>query len=174
MPTCLHNLRGYVPTCLCALNYYVPTSPHFLLAYMLTCLYIFFVPMCLGALNYFVPTCAQFSRAYVPKTTHFYPQAANLMVWQKRGTQQWDPGNSKTPGTPGTPGSPRPSILQDLMDARDPQDLWTIGKLPLSFEVQDLNTVQLFLICCKKYRDEVSHRYGSVVFFQQRCRTAIL
>ena len=52
-------------------------------------------------------------------------------------------------------------------DPVGPQDLRTLGKLPLLFEIQNLNIAQLFLILCKKYRDEVSHRYGSVVFFSK-------
>ena len=81
------------------------------------------------------------------------------------------PGTSGTLGTPGTlgsqylripwtPGTPRTS---GPSDPRGPQNLRTLWKLPLSFEIQNLITVQSFLICCKKYRDEVSHRYGSVV-----------
>ena len=44
-----------------------------------------------------------------------------------------------------------------------PQDLKIIGKLHLPFEIQNLNTVQLYKKY-KKYRGEVSLRYGSVVF----------
>ena len=81
----------------------------------------------------------------------------------------------RTPGSPGpsgpqdpqylripwTPGTPRTSGPLDLLG---PQGLRTLGKLPLPFEIQNPTIVQLLLICCKKYRDEVSHRYGSVVF----------
>ena len=62
---------------------------------------------------------------------------------------------------PWTPGTPRTSGLSNRLG---PQDLRTLGKLPLPFEIPNLNTVQLFLICCKKYRNEVSHKYSSVVF----------
>ena len=59
-------------------------------------------------------------------------------------------------GSHGPLGPPGP------LDPWTPWDLRTLGKLPLPFEIQNLNTV--YLICCKKYRNEVSHRYGSVVF----------
>ena len=115
-------------------------------------------------------------------------------AWYKNGTQSWDPGTTKTTKTLGTPRTHGTSQdLQDPKDTWDlqnsgttstsvshgppeaagpldawtplgPQDFRTLGKLPLPFEIQNLNTVQLFLICCKKYRNEVSHRYGSVVF----------
>ena len=86
--------------------------------------------------------------------------------------EKWDsvlghPGTSDTPGTPGTfgtPGTPSTSGSHGPSDPLRPQDLKTLDKLPLPFEIQNLNTIQLFLICCKKYHDEISHRYGSVVF----------
>ena len=71
------------------------------------------------------------------------------------------------PGLLGPPGPPGPPVPQDPMDSGTPvvsQDLMTLEKLPLPFEIQNLHTVQLFFIRCKKYHDEVSHRYGSVVF----------
>ena len=87
-----------------------------------------------------------------------------------------------SPGTPGRsvpqdpmdpPGTPRTSEPSDPLES---QNLRTLGKLPLPFEIQNLNTVQLFLIFCKKYHDEVSHRYGSNVFFSKGVvlKTAIL
>ena len=70
----------------------------------------------------------------------------------------WDPQYLRITLTPKTPRTSGPS------NPLRPQDLRTFGKLPLPFEIQNLNTVQLFLICCKNYCDEVSHRYDSVVF----------
>ena len=49
----------------------------------------------------------------------------------------WDPKTPSTSGSHEPPGPPRPL---------DPQTLWdlkTLGKLPLPFEIQNLNTQKL-------------------------------
>ena len=82
------------------------------------------------------------------------------MAWLESGTQFWDTGTSKTPGIPGAWGSPVP---QDPVKPSGPQELWTLGPLGISgfqdpqeitsTEIQNVNTVQFFLICCKQYYD---------------------
>ena len=63
----------------------------------------------------------------------------------------------ETPEPPKPPGPPRllgPTVSQDPIKPRDPLDLWTpgppgpqdlrsLGKLPLPFEIQNLNTQKL-------------------------------
>ena len=81
------------------------------------------------------------------------------------------PGTSRTPRTPSTSGSHEPPRNSGASDPLGPQDLRTSGKLPQPFEIQNLNAVQLLLICCKKYRNEVSHRCGPVVFLERVQKT---
>ena len=80
----------------------------------------------------------------------------------------WPPGaqDFQCLRIPWSPGTPKTSGLLEPLGAKD---LRTLGKwpLPFAFEIRNLNTEQLFLICCKKYRHEVSHRYGSVAFLKK-------
>ena len=86
-----------------------------------------------------------------------------LVVWnidmhcRKVGPSPGAPGTSKIPETPrtsSTSGFHGPTRPPQPLEPQNPWDLRTLGKLPLPFEIQDLNAVQLFLICCKKYCDE--------------------
>ena len=61
--------------------------------------------------------------------------------------EKWDPVLGP-PGLPGCLGPMGPPVPQDLMDPQDlrtlePQDLRTLRKLPLPFEIQNLNTQKL-------------------------------
>ena len=85
-----------------------------------------------------------------------------LGPWDSRDL--WGPQDPQYLRILWTPGTPRTSGPWDPLG---PEELRTLGKLPLPFKIQNLNIIQLLLICCKKYHDDVSHRYGSVVFFSK-------
>ena len=79
---------------------------------------------------------------------------ANNRHGRKVGLSPGIPGLPRPLGTPGSlgpPGTQEPSIPQEHMDPREPQasgpsdflepqDLRTLGELPLPFEIQNLNT----------------------------------
>ena len=62
-----------------------------------------------------------------------------LDPWEPRDPR--DPRDAQYLKIPWTPGTPRTS---GTFDPLEPQDLKTLGKLPLSFEIQNLNNQKLW------------------------------
>ena len=87
-------------------------------------------------------------------------------------TSNGTPGPPQSLGPPGPLGHQGPPVPQECIDSQGPQDLWTLepqdlkthAELPPPFEIQNLHTVQLFLMNCRKYSDDVSHGCGLVAF----------
>ena len=99
---------------------------------------------------------------------------------RKVGPSPETPGPSGPQGSQGSPRSLGAPVVvspvpQDPMDPRNPQDLWTLGPpgtsgpqdpWDVTFTVWNSESkhTAVVLDLLYKYRDEVSHRYGSVVF----------
>ena len=103
---------------------------------------------------------------YLLKSVKTFKQRTN---WKNSLQQQSrkvrpNPGTPEPLGHPGPPGllvprdsqylripwTPKTPMTFRTSDPLGPQELRTLGQLPLPFDIQNLNTVQLFLICCKK------------------------